>query len=237
MFYAKPSGGYATDSTEWTNNIIAVYSYLSPLGYTLEAVSGMIGNMYKESGVNPWRWEGNNVNYNRGYGLMQFTPASGYINLTGIPSHAPNLSTSQQTTGASPDDGYAQLYVFDNDTLSKWYSGLWRSYWSSSVNPVTYTMYQNIKLQYGNNISMSEFKSMTDLTYATLTFLGCYEGPHDYDPDHPSWYQTIDDNFDDRYNYALHIYDVLGGVTPGASNILIELKILDVNQKRKFQNI
>lgn len=236
-FYAKPSGGYAVDSAEWTNNIITVYNYFNAEGYTLEAVSGMLGNMFKESGLNPWRWQGNTVNYNNGYGLYQFTPAQDYFDdCSDVPGFAPNTSTSTTVPGASPDDGNAQMYVFNNDTLGKWYSGLWRSYWDSSINPVTYTMYQNIKLIYGNNISMSEFKSMTDLTYATLTFLGCYEGPHDYDPNHPSWYQTIDDNFDDRYNYALHIYDVLGGITPHSDTLLV-LKVLDTQKKRKFQNI
>lgn len=236
-FYAKPSGGYAVDSTEWRNNLIMVYNYLSNEGYTLEAVSGLLGNVYKESGVNPWRWEGNQVNYNKGYGLFQFTPAQDYWDdCSSVTGFAPNTSTSQVVPGASPDDGLAQLYVFNTDMLNKWYSPLWRSYWDSSINPVTYTMYQNITLEYGSNISMSEFKSMDDLTYATLAFLGCYEGPHDYDPLHPGWYQTIDDNFDDRYTYALHIFDVLGGYTP-PDNIILTLKVLDTQKKRKFQNI
>lgn len=225
-FYAKPSGGYATDSTEWTNNVYTIYNYLSAEGYTMECVSGMLGNMFAESGLNPWRWQNNVVNYSAGYGLMQFTPASGYINLTGIPQHAPNLSTSQQTTGASSDDGYAQLYVFIHDTLSKWYSPLWRSYWDQSAYPDLYNQARNVLIAYGNGstLTMSQFAGITDVYSSTLAFLGCYEGP-------------AVPNYDTRLFYALHIYDVLGGYTPPGDNILIELKILDVNRKRKFQNI
>lgn len=236
MLYAKLKNGYSISSTEGTNNIFAIYDYLAPLGYTKTAVAGMLGNVVKESGLNPWRWEGNTVNYNRGYGLFQFTPASGYINnCSDVSGYGPNLSTSQQTSGASQDDGYAQLYVFDTDRLRKWYSGLWRSYWDTSQNPWTYIMYQNMILDYGNTISMSEFKSMDILTYATLAFLGCYEGPADKSTAHPE-YQTIDDNFDDRYNYAQQIYQLLEPYG-GRDNLLVTLKILDTQQKRKFNNI
>lgn len=237
MLYAKLKNGYSISSPEGTNNILAIYNYLEPLGYTKVAVAGMLGNVMKESGLNPWRWEGNTVNYNKGYGLFQFTPASDYFNdCSGVAGYGPSLDVNNPTPGATSDDGYAQLYVFDTDMLNKWYSGLWRSYWNSSYNPVTYTMYQNMMLDYGSNISMSEFRSMDILTYATLAFLGCYEGPHDYDPNHPDWYQTIDDNFDDRYNYAQQIFDILDPYT-GGDNLLVTLKILDTQHKRKFNNI
>ena len=240
MLYAKLKNGYTISSTEGTNNILAIYDYLAPLGYTKEAVSGLLGNVMKESGLNPWRWQDNAVDLysnNKGYGLFQFTPAYEYINdCTGVSGYGPSLSVTSPTPGATSDDGYAQLYVFDNDTLGKWYQGLWRTYWSSTYNPVTYTMYQNMILDYGSNITMSEFRSMDILTYATLAFLGCYEGPHDYDPDDPDEYQTIDANFDDRYNYALQIYSILQPYG-GRDNLFLTLTILDRQQKRHFENI
>ena len=239
-FYAKPSGGYLISSTEGTNNIYETYNYLAPLGYTKECVSGMLGNIMKESGLNPWRWQkstGGVPDQSQGYGLMQFTPGSDYINqCSGVAGYGPNMSTTSTTPGASVDDGLAQLYVFDTDMLNKWYGGLWRSYWSSSQNPITYSMYQNIMLDYGSSITMAEFRSMDILTYATLTFMGCYEGPADKTTAHPE-YQTIDDNFDDRYNYAQQIYAILQPYVPGNNNILLELKILDKQHKRLFNNI
>jgi len=224
-FVAKPSGGYTISSAEGTNNIYMIYNYLSPLGYTKVCISGMLGNIYAESGLNPWRWQNNTVNYAAGYGLMQFTPASQYIYLNGIPNHAPNLSTTEQTAGAAPDDGLAQLYVFDNDILSKWYSPLWRSYWSSTDYPVAYSIAQNCMLEYGtaDRLSMAQFKTIDELTYATMAFLGCYEGP-------------AVPNFDARYAYAQQIYAILEPYG-GRDDFLIELKVLDTQQKRKFNNI
>lgn len=202
MLYAKLKNGYSISSAEGTNNIFAIYDYLAPLGYTKVAVAGLLGNVMQESGLNPWLWEQNTVNYNRGYGLFQFTPASDYIPACSDEvGYGPSLDVNNPTPGATSDDGYAQLHVFDTDRLGKWYGGLWRSYWDTSQNPWTYTMYQNMILEYGSNISMSEFRSMDILTYATLAFLGCYEGPADKSTAHPE-YQTIDENFDDRYNFA-----------------------------------
>ena len=236
MLYAKLQNGYTISSTEGTNNIMAIYDYLAPLGYTKTAVAGMLGNVMKESGLNPWRWEGNTVNYSKGYGLFQFTPASGYINnCSDVSGYGPSLSVDQDTPGATSDDGYAQLYVFDTDRLGKWVPGCWRPYWDSSQNPWTYTMTQNMLLEYGGSISMTEFRSMDVLTYATMAFLGCYEGPSDKTPSHPE-YQTIDENFDDRYNFAQQIYQILEPYG-GRDNLTVTLKILDTQHKRKFNNI
>ena len=43
----------------------------------------MMGNAYGESGWNPWRWQNDTYNVNNGYGLFQYTPASGYLNVYG----------------------------------------------------------------------------------------------------------------------------------------------------------
>lgn len=45
---------------------------------TREAVAAMLGNMQAESGINPGAWQGYTVNYNRGFGLVQWTPATNY---------------------------------------------------------------------------------------------------------------------------------------------------------------
>lgn len=203
-FYAKPSGGYAISSTEGTANIEAVYDYLNPLGYDKQCVIGMLGNMSGESGLNPWRWQGDSVNYNLGYGLVQFTPASAYINLTGIPDHAPNTSTSSQTAGASPDDAKAQLYVLANDTLGKWVGNCWRSYWSSSDYPALWAKHTHILNTYGSGsyLSMSQFKTITDYTDACFAFLACYEGP-------------AVPNYDARVALAAQIKTILDPYEPG----------------------
>ena len=222
MFYAKPSGTYAYNSTEGTANIKAVYDYLHPEGYTKASIIGILGNIEGESGYNPWYWQNNTyapTDPNAGYGLLQFTPAYDYLNVTGIPNHAPNLSTSQQTAGADPNDAKGQLYCFVNDTFNKWYSPLWRSYWSPTDYPDLYTMSQAILNQFGSggNLSQAQFMQITDYQAAVMAFLGCYEGP-------------LIPNYTARKNYADNVKTILDNYDGDIlSDILFMKKIRDNN--------
>ena len=222
-FVAQPSGGYSITSPEGTNNIYEVYNYLQPLGYDKQCVIGMLGNIAAESGLNPWRWQGDSYNLSNGYGLVQFTPASDYINLTGIPNHVPNLSTSVQTAGSSPDDAKGQLYVFDNDTLGKWVNTCWRSYWNPATYPDLYAKRTTILNTYGsgNTLSMAQFRSIDDYQDACFAFLACYEGP------------TIP-NYNDRLANAAIIKTILDPYTPGTGMDILFLKkfIIDRQFKR-----
>ena len=178
-FYAKPSGGYAISSIEGTTNIKRIYDYLHSEGYADNCIVGILGNVYGESALNPWRWENNTVLYSNGYGLFQFTPASEYINASWVPDWAPNESTSSQTAGADPDDALGQLYCLVNDTFGKWVPYCWRSYWSSSDYPDLYTKRGYILNTYGNGstLTMNQFKNIYDYSDACFAFLACYEGP------------------------------------------------------------
>ena len=228
-WYAKPSDGYTASSMRGTSNIRAFYDYLYAEGFTYEAVVGMLCNVAAESGYNPWRWQGDEYGTSRGYGLFQFTPASGYLNLTGIPDHAPNLSVSQQTSGSSPNDAKGQLYVFVNDTLGKWNSSCWRTYWDPSNLPAYYLRCQNILATYGHNgqLSMNDFKLIDNIQDASDAFLACYEGPAEENV-HP----------DDRYSNHTAIEDALDGYVPvppgppSALNDILFLKhFIDKNRK------
>lgn len=58
-----------------------IFKYFSEMGITTNAICGMLGNMQVESTLNPGRWQNDDVdNRNLGYGLVQWTPASKYIN-------------------------------------------------------------------------------------------------------------------------------------------------------------
>lgn len=113
--HAKDTGAYGKDSTEAKENADLIYSYLKNKGWTVNAVAGLLGNMGSESGYNPWRWQGDNVQpktnspwNNIGYGLVQFTPAGKYINNAEAKKngfYAPNFSDK---TG-SPTDGLSQM--------------------------------------------------------------------------------------------------------------------------------
>lgn len=57
-----------------------IMQYFKAKGWTLNAVAGMVGNMDAESHVNPGIWEKLTVNTSRGFGLVQWTPATKLIN-------------------------------------------------------------------------------------------------------------------------------------------------------------
>ena len=198
---AQPSGPYAIGSSPWIDNLTMIRSLCG--GWSDEAIAGMVGNMQHESGLNPWRWEGDHVDplYQNGYGLPQFTPASGYLN---IPGNMANLSTSSVTSGASPDDGTIQMQVINNDSLGKWKSDCWRVYWSPISYSTLYTYRNEILQQWGSgsSISMAQFKACTDVDAATFIWLACYEGPGV-------------PNYATRQATARNVYEnYMGGVVP-----------------------
>lgn len=61
-------------------NASEIASYLLDEGWTINAISGMLGNMQTESTINPGIWQDlNEGNMSGGYGLVQWTPATKYI--------------------------------------------------------------------------------------------------------------------------------------------------------------
>jgi hypothetical protein len=204
MWYAKPSGAYAINSTEGTANILEINGILNGAYFTLEAQAGMIGNCYGESGLNPWRWQGDSVGYSKGYGLYQFTPARDYFNnCYDQPGYAPNTSTSSIVSGANPEDGFCQTYVVINDILNKWVGTCWRSYWSKTEYATLYQQSRNIISTYGSNdrLSLLEFRNINNIGDATLAFLACYEGP-------------AVPNYNTRLGFANQVYSIISGDTP-----------------------
>lgn len=58
-----------------------IWTYLIGCGWSKTAVAALLGNMQSESGIIADRWEGDIVgNMNGGYGLVQWTPATKFIN-------------------------------------------------------------------------------------------------------------------------------------------------------------
>lgn len=177
-WHAKPSSAYSVGSVENNENTDEIWSILYSYGYTEEAAAGVLGNIQAESGNNPWRWQNDTVSptYSNGYGLFQYTPASGYINLSGT---TPNLSTSTQTPGATPEDGSRQVQCYASNELRKWVSSAWRPYWSTTTYASLYAKRNQWLATWGSNdrISMSQFKVVTDLEAAAFFHLACFEGP------------------------------------------------------------
>lgn len=78
------SGNRWLNQSEMEQNAIMVRNrfFSFNTGWTLEAVSAMLGNMQSESTINPGIWE-NFQPYWRGYGLVQWTPYTNYSNWAG----------------------------------------------------------------------------------------------------------------------------------------------------------
>lgn len=66
--------------SEMQENANYIRGYLENEGWTLQAISGMLGNMQTESTINPGIWQNLQVNVKNGFGLTQWTPATKLIN-------------------------------------------------------------------------------------------------------------------------------------------------------------
>lgn len=75
------SGNYYLSLSQMTDNAQYILSYLLDKGWTKNAICGMLGNMQRESTINPAIWQNlDEGNTSLGFGLVQWTPASKYIN-------------------------------------------------------------------------------------------------------------------------------------------------------------
>lgn len=181
-FVCKPSGGYSQGSDDWKNNVNMVNNILHDAGWSTVAIAAACGNFQCESGMNPWRWEGDQVRLTGyGYGLPQFTSASDYINLTGVEGHAPNMSVTG-VSGGNVSDGIAQVHVVrDNAPLAKWTGVTWRDYWDRTTYASAWARCQQIRTKYGRNTFTYDYfqHNITDVNDATYIFFAAYEGAGD----------------------------------------------------------
>lgn len=70
-------------TSDQQNNALCVYNWLRTNGWSLNATAAVLGNMQSESTINPGIWESLTVDYTRGFGLVQWTPATKYTSWAG----------------------------------------------------------------------------------------------------------------------------------------------------------
>lgn len=194
-WYAKRYDGYERDSDEAYNNAVMMYQVFSQLGFTLNAVCGILGNVEQESSYNPWQWEGNEMRSSTdyiyaptdrcGYGLFQYTPCYDYIGQSAAESYdtyAPNFSNR----AGKPEDGDAQCRFADyHAPRGQWFP--------SQVFP-----------EY--NLSWSEFKDSTQSPeYLARAWCWEYERP-----------ATATANVPRREAAARYWYEKLQNIDPDA---------------------
>lgn len=74
------SGNFYLTKEQMTDNAWYIWLYLQPLGWTVNSVSAMLGNMQTESTINPGIWQNlDEGNLNLGFGIVQWTKASKYL--------------------------------------------------------------------------------------------------------------------------------------------------------------
>lgn len=164
-WYNKPIGRYERETQEAFNNAAMCYNVLHPLGWTLNAVCGLLGSIEVESVYNPWYWESGRIlsytdeetirtSRRHGYGLVQFTPPGKYIqdaNAQALPDYGPNYSDRE----GSQNDGTAQLQFID----------AYGDYYRTDEYPINF----------------SAFKESTETPeYLARAWVWNYERPNDY---------------------------------------------------------
>lgn len=142
---AKPTGAYSKDSAEGKENVKEIARMLDNAGWDIKAMAALLGNGAGESGLNPWRWESDNVptvaQFNswtpaetliHGYGIFGYTPANKYINSTSAglyDGYSPNFADSPGT----PQDGKAQVSYFLDTVESNWTGGNYNYYYDDFI--------------------------------------------------------------------------------------------------------
>lgn len=139
---------YDMTNEDMDNNAICLYIYLSQTyGWSMEACAGLAGNTRIESRQDPDAWEGNSYeNMKRGFGLVQWTPATNYINWCG-PNYYGNgnkqldriMYEAEKKIEYYPTSTYPQprtLYDFTTSTLDPDY--LARAWLYNYERPASY---------------------------------------------------------------------------------------------------
>lgn len=133
VYYGSPFNySQALSFEQQQVNAYYIYQYFKSKGWTLNAIAGMLGNMDVESSLNPGRWQSDNVgNTSGGYGLVQWTPASNYIEWCKDTTYDPSELDAQLNKIFSEFKHGGQWYPTDeyNHTF------LW---FSQSTEPVEY---------------------------------------------------------------------------------------------------
>ena len=110
------------------NNAREIWGFFQAQGWTLEAVSGMLGNMEVESFINPGQWEQQFPIYGAGgFGLVQWTPWSKFSEWAGADwesNYRKQLQRIQYELENDiqwipvAQDGYMSFYDFSVSTMA-----------------------------------------------------------------------------------------------------------------------
>lgn len=219
-WYAKQQGGYVVLSYDSTTgqgsiissiagdaNIAAAWTVFQSLGWSANAVAAVLGVCSYESGLNPWRWQSDQLiastdYYNlhtattHGYGLNQFTPAWSYMGESqNFPGYAPNFLDQ----AGRPSDGTAQIYFIQHACAELGYYFKW-NYSQADYDTYPY-------------IPFADFKetNITDFTYLVNQWLWNYS----------RGIAEHGGSLEMRVAAAEYIFTFIGGYIPRNNNLAI----------------
>jgi murein DD-endopeptidase MepM/ murein hydrolase activator NlpD len=169
---APPDGNTYLNNSQKLNNAQLVANHFIATGWTPNAISALCGNMSGESTLNPNLYEqGYNHSLSRGYGLVQWTPAT-------------KLMDWCNANGLTWSDGDAQLSRIDYEQLNKiqWISKSSYNYmtfnqFTQSTQSVDYLTevfiwsYERPSSYYGN-LSLPKRKDFANTCFTTLDWSG-----------------------------------------------------------------
>lgn len=105
------SGNQSYKQNERLVNARYIFDYLRSLSsskrWSVNAICATLGNMEAESGITPGKWEMLN-DTSRGFGLVQWTPASNFINALGTSESKTDIDVQLKRIQAEVDGTYTQ---------------------------------------------------------------------------------------------------------------------------------
>ena len=114
--YKTHTGNRYLSRSEMEDNARFIWNYLGSRGWSINAVAAMLGNMETESTINPGIWESLAAgNTSGGYGLVQWTPATKYLNWSSERGLEPSLMTSNLKRIVWEFDNGESYYPTDYD--------------------------------------------------------------------------------------------------------------------------
>lgn len=120
---AVTKGNFYLNDEQMTGNAQYILNYLLKKGWSKNSVCGMLGNMQTESTINPGIWQSLKAgNYDGGYGLVQWTPAT-------------NFTTWASQNGYAMDDinGQLERIIWEVANHEQWIS--------TSAYPMSFSQY------------------------------------------------------------------------------------------------
>ena len=176
MWHAKARHGYDRLSQEATDNAQEVaHMLIDTYGWTLEAACGCLGNMQYEVGLNPWRWQGDNIlsqsaartaGNTNGYGLIGWTPARKY-----------------QFNNAQSSRGVVYFPNYDQESYPG-YGPNWSDVPGQASDGAAQTMLigegiarhnSNLYYQRSGHVSAAKYIQLTDVNRAASEWWWCVE--------------------------------------------------------------